>query len=149
FGSNTEHAEEIARVLDRVAREPGSVDLVAHSMGGLAARYLFLRHNQARLIRRAIFLGSPHQGTLAAYLVWGRGAAEMRPGSNFLIALRESPSYRPDLIAIRAPVDIRILPPANARLAGARNLRVPCLGHRHLLRARRVLDRVRALLEEP
>jgi triacylglycerol lipase len=149
FGSNTEHAAEIACVLDRAGREPRSVDLVAHSMGGLATRFLLLHHPQARLIRRAIFLGSPHRGTLAAYLVWGQGAAEMRPGSPFLIGLRASPRYEPDLIAIRAPIDIRIVPPSSALLDGARNLRVPCLGHRHLLRARRVLERVRALLEEP
>ena len=147
FGSNIEHAQEIARVLEPLqAAGPRSIDLVAHSMGGLATRYLLSQFGVGSLLRRVIFLGSPHLGTLAAYLVWGHGAAEMRPGSKFLRAIRDLPPDRPELFALRAPFDVRIIPPAHALLAGAHNMTVLCFGHRHLLRSRRVLEQVRRLL---
>jgi len=46
------------------------IDIATHPMGGLAVRrYL----EQAECpVRRVVFLGTPHQGTVAAMLGWGR-----------------------------------------------------------------------------
>jgi triacylglycerol lipase len=149
-GSNVEHAAELAQ---RIAEIPSNgardVDVIAHSMGGLAVRYLLAHHPAAaNRIRRAISLGSPHRGTMMAFLGWGRGALEMRPQSSFLRDLANAPFNGAELISIRAPVDLRILPGSNSVLEGARNYEILCLGHRDLLRRKRVLQRIVDLLQE-
>jgi len=74
------------------------VDVVAHSMGGLIVRsYLAGKQDvtpaafmppATPLIRRAIFLGTPHFGTkIAALLGSDVQTAEMSPGSQFLFDL--------------------------------------------------------------
>ena len=65
-----------------------SIAVVAHSMGGLALRY-YIARSGATAIHTAIFVGTPHSGTYAAYLAWGGGGREMRPDSNFLRELNQ------------------------------------------------------------
>src|SRR5687767_731660 len=131
FGSNIAHARELAAFIDALApaSEP-SIDIVAHSMGGLAVRYL-LGHlpAAARRIRRVISLGSPHAGTLWAWLGWGEGAREMRPASDFLTALNGAGTAGADLVSLRAPFDLRILPGTSSILSGARNYQLRSIGH--------------------
>jgi triacylglycerol lipase len=150
FGSNIEHADEIKAWIARQRGTGRTIDVVAHSMGGLAVRYLL--HNfpvEASRIRRVISLGSPHAGTVVAWLGLGAGAREMRPASSFLNALSNASTAGVDLVSLRAPFDLRILPGTSSILSGARNYEIRCLGHRDLLRRRSVLERIRQLLEEP
>jgi triacylglycerol lipase len=135
-GSNREHAREIAQAvlqLRRVARAE-RVDIVAHSMGGLATRYFLLNGGQAH-VRRVVFLATPHQGTLTAHLAPGTGAREMEPGSTFLLGLRQLPPlpWGVQALTIRTPVDLHILPPESATLPGVPDRRVCCPTHAGLL----------------
>ncbi|NNL31072.1 MAG: alpha/beta fold hydrolase, partial [Gemmatimonadetes bacterium] len=61
-GSNRDHAVELAAAVERLRQTTGAgeVDIVAHSMGGLAARW-YLRHGGEAPIRRVVFLASPHR----------------------------------------------------------------------------------------
>ena len=150
FGGNLEHAQEIAAAVRALAGgEAGArIDIVAHSMGGLAVRQLLHAHAERMHVRRVVFLGTPHAGTHAAYLGWGQGARDMRRGSSFLNALAAAtPGDSVDLISIRTPLDMRVFPGTSAELVGARNLTVWCAGHRRLLSAPGVLRLVQSLLE--
>jgi len=150
YGGNVEHAQEIGAQLRALAIEQRAdqVDVVAHSMGGLAVRHLLHTLPERDLVRRVIFLGTPHAGTLAAWLAWGGGARDMRRGSVFLNTLT-SRRYvgSAQLISIRTPLDMRVFPGASAVLSGARNMSVWCAGHRRLLRASNVLGLIQSLLE--
>jgi triacylglycerol lipase len=147
YGSNIEHAAEIAAALRLASGNDQSVDVVAHSMGGLAVRYLLGRHPEGRLVRRAIFMATPHRGTWAAYIGWGAGAAQMRIGSSFLRELASPSAVEAELLTIRTPVDFRIFPGTSAELRTGRDHRIWCLGHRALLHSRRVHRLVQTLLE--
>jgi triacylglycerol lipase len=150
FGGNVEHAQEIAEAVRALAgNESGArIDIVAHSMGGLAVRQLLYAHPERMHVRRVVFLGTPHAGTLAAYLGWGQGARDMRRGSKFLNALAAAtPGESVELISIRTPLDLRVFPGTSAELSGARNVTVWCAGHRRLLRAPAVFRLVQSLLE--
>jgi triacylglycerol esterase/lipase EstA (alpha/beta hydrolase family) len=148
-GSNVEHAAEIANALRVLAARNSAdrVDIVAHSMGGLAVRYLLHTRPEAPLVRRAVFLGTPHRGTYAAYLAWGAGGRDMRIGSPFLTKLESfSAPVNTELFCIRTPLDLRLIPPVRGTLAGAQNITVWCGGHRLLLHSRRVREVVKGIL---
>lgn len=149
YGSNVQHAAEIAEAVDdlRVHSADRTVDIVAHSMGGLAVRYFLQHHSQGRSIRRVIFLGTPHAGTWAAWFAWGGGRAELKRGSDFTSALVVPEHVRAELYSLYTPLDFRV-PPASAQLKGSRCHSVPCLGHRRLLRSRPSLARITEILTQ-
>lgn len=148
-GSNIDHAAEIADALRALAARNHAehVDIVAHSMGGLAVRYLLHTRPETALVRRAVFLGTPHHGTYAAYFAWGAGGRDMRIGSPFLAELdRFTAPVSAELFCIGTPLDLRLIPPARGRLPGAQNITVWCGGHRMLLHSRRVWEVVTDVL---
>ena len=132
-GSNEAHAEEVARAVETLQGLTGTdrVDVVAHSMGGLAVRHYLQFHGGGEQVRRAVFLGTPHRGTVAAMLAWGDGGREMVPGSDFLNRLNEGDTVPSgvEALAIRTPVDLRVIPGSSAMLPGARNLEICCPTH--------------------
>jgi pimeloyl-ACP methyl ester carboxylesterase len=140
FGSNIAHAGEVARAAAILLAGVGaeSLDIVAHSMGGLAVRR-YLTDDAAHRVRRVVFLGTPHSGTWAALLSWGGGRREMLPGSEFLRAL---PVPAVPCTTIRTPLDLRIFPRASARLAGVPDVVVGHASHQGLLRDRVVFDAI-------
>jgi triacylglycerol lipase len=131
-GSNIVHAEELGRVVDDLLARTGSdrVDVLAHSMGGLATRY-YMQNGGAGKVRRVAFLATPHRGTYTAYLAWGDGGKEMHPGSSFLMDLQQFRAVPEDVeaITVRTKVDLHIIPPESATLVGLPNLEVCCPSH--------------------
>jgi triacylglycerol lipase len=135
-GSNVEHAAEIDSLVQEVLMETGAdqVDIVAHSMGGLATRW-YLGTYPDPPVRRVAFLGTPHHGTLAAHLAWGDGRDEMLPDSPFLKAL-DAMAPLPDgveAITVRTPIDTHVLPGESATLDGVPDHVVCCPTHPGLL----------------
>ena len=150
FGSNIEHSAEIADAVARLSRDTGrkEVAVVAHSMGGLALRHHLT--NGGTSVHTAIFVGTPHYGTWAAWLAWGRGGAEMRPGSAFLQQLNRTPlPSHVRAFCLRTPIDTRVLPGRSAWLEGTvcRTVRTPT--HPGMLRHRRTLTLIRDILLDP
>lgn len=77
------------------SKETTEVDVIAISMGGLAARYAAAPHGDARRLRIAhlFTIASPHRGSVSAPLpIFSKLAWDMRPGSTFLTSL-PSPDY--------------------------------------------------------
>ena len=147
YGSNVTHAREIAEIVDRLAAlsPDRAVDIVAHSMGGLAVRYFLQHYPAGRGIRRIIFLGTPHAGTWAAWFAWGAARPELKRGSSFLESLTLPPDVRPELYSLYTSLDFRV-PPSSAQLPGSRCISIACLGHRRLLRSPTALARITELL---
>ena len=135
-GSNRDHAREIVAAVDSLREVTGAerVDIVAHSMGGLATR-LYLEEGGAAHVRRVVFIATPQRGTYTAYLAFGRGRDEMIPGSDFLKALNSGPSVPPgvEALTLRTMVDAHIVPEESATLPGVPDLEVCCPTHEGLL----------------
>lgn len=139
-GSNRDHAGEVAGALEEMLDATGApaADVVAHSMGGLAVRWLLARGGEKRRIRRVVFLATPQRGTVTAFLAWGEGGDEMEPGSAFLDSLNAAPVVPGgvEALAIRTPLDLRVLPGESARLPSSGstdNAEVCCPTHAGLL----------------
>ncbi len=137
FGSNKENAREIARGVEALMGMTGAreVDVVAHSMGGLALRHFLLHEGGGEQVRRVVFLGTPHRGTLAAVLAWGDGGREMVPGSDFLERINVDGGLPEGMeaLSIRTPVDLRVIPGSSAMLPRAWNLEICCPTHNQLV----------------
>ena len=82
-------------VYDRYSRYGQSVDIVAHSMGGLVARYAIAQVQRrdpafppALYVEDVVTLGTPHNGSGLASWCWTTQCGDMSAGSSFLNWLR-------------------------------------------------------------
>lgn len=89
--SPRKYADAVGDRLESMHDEHGSeVDIVAHSMGGLDSRWCVEKQDGAGYVDDLITLGTPHQGTYAAYLGYlTPGGRDMVPGSEFLEELND------------------------------------------------------------
>ena len=139
--------EELHAAIERISGSGARrVALVAHSMGGLAARLCLARRGSAR-VARLVTIGSPHRGTWLAPWGVGANARQMRPGSEFLreLAAREAGLHHPDALSIYSMHDDMIAPQDASRLDWSRNVALRGYGHISLLGAPEV---VHLVLEE-
>lgn len=93
---------------------------VGYSMGGLVIREA-MRQAPGLSLRRAVFLHTPHVGSLAAHLLSLPACREMRPRSAFLQRLAEAPWDIPTL-ATWCPCDLTVLPGSSARWTRATSI---------------------------
>ncbi|EWM15669.1 triacylglycerol lipase [Kutzneria sp. 744] len=94
------------------------VHVVGHSLGGLIARYYVQRRGGDERIDTLVTLGTPHRGTVAAYLMPTGLARQLRPGSQLLAELDEpAPGCRTRFVSVWTPADQIVLPQSNARLS--------------------------------
>ncbi|OKI39374.1 lipase [Saccharothrix sp. CB00851] len=106
--------------VERICEQTGSdrVHVVGHSLGGLIARYYVQRLNGDARVRTLVTLGTPHQGTLTAYLVPTSLTRQLRPGSDLLSELAEpSRPCRTRFVVVWSEMDQVVVPQRNARLA--------------------------------
>jgi triacylglycerol esterase/lipase EstA (alpha/beta hydrolase family) len=125
------------------------IAVVAHSMGGLAARAWMRSYGSAK-VARLITLGTPHHGTALANLGLGANAAQMRRDSAWLrdLAARETQDVRARIVSIYTHHDNIVAPQDSSELAGARNVAFGGVGHVALGSNRRVLAEVLRVLRE-
>lgn len=112
------------------------IDIIAHSMGGLVARYYVKRLGGGARVNRCISLGTPHHGSKLALLSFGRCGRQMIPHSSFLIDLNSggASSNHVSCVCIYSPHDEFIFPHNSAVLPPpAKIIKLDYLGHASLL----------------
>ena len=130
-GSNIDHADEIRQAVDSLLslnREADEVDIVAHSMGGLATRW-YMQNGGADVVRRFVSLAGPHRGTLVSLVAWGQGGVEMNPESPFLAQLDSLLPEGVEGLTIRTELETHIIPQENATLPGVFDTVLCCTMH--------------------
>jgi len=125
------------------------IAIVAHSMGGLAARAWMRRYGSAR-VAKVITLGTPHHGTALARFGPGANAVQMRREGPWLrdLAASEGPDVRARIVSIYTHHDNIVAPQDSSVLPGARNIAFGGVGHVALGSNPRVLAEVLRLLRE-
>lgn len=150
-------AIEVARV--KAGTGAGQVALVAHSMGGLAAR-AYLRYCASERadpsLAALITLGTPHRGTHIARIGLGENARQMRFGAAWLdhLGRHESapavsgadPAGGLRITTITSLQDNIVSRQMDQRLPGARAITVRRQGHMSLATSRRVFEVIDRLL---
>jgi pimeloyl-ACP methyl ester carboxylesterase len=96
FGGVVDHAERVARAVAELKAEAGAtrVDIVTHSMGGLAGRYFLLKLEGTPHVRRFITVATPHRGTNWAFFSLTQSIRDMRPGNPLLEELAGAEKIR-------------------------------------------------------
>ena len=134
-----DYVPAVAEAIDALCQASGArqVVIVAHSMGGLAAR-AYLRAHGAAKVARIITLGAPHFGTCLASLGPGANASQMRrarcgaaPESDWLhsLAAGEGAAARSLVTSIYSHHDNIVSPQTSSCLDGARNIAFGGVGH--------------------
>jgi triacylglycerol esterase/lipase EstA (alpha/beta hydrolase family) len=150
-GSIDDYAPLIEERVQALCAATGAarIAIVAHSMGGLAARAWMRRYGSAR-VARVITLGTPHHGTMLARFGPGANAVQMRRNGPWLrdLAASEAPDVRARIVSIYTHHDNIVAPQDSSVLPGARNIAFGGVGHVALGSNPRVLAEVLQLLRE-
>lgn len=135
WGPIERYVDAIEDAVRRVERRTGLPPvLVAHSMGGLAARTWWATTHPAR-IHRLITLGTPHQGTALASFALAANARQMRRGNAWLTVLADGDgrARRQRTSCFWSWCDNIVFPADTARLDGAANHELGDAGHVHMV----------------
>jgi triacylglycerol lipase len=138
-------ADRVEEVLLFTRRE--RVHIVGHSLGGLVARYYVQALGGDSRVSKCVTMGTPHRGTIAAYLSAIPAATQMRPGSRFLEALNALPApQHVRWYSFYSRRDILVTPYRNALLPDDRfnviNFNMDDEGHLSFLMSPSVIDAV-------
>jgi triacylglycerol lipase len=140
LGSIDEYASVLHCAVDALCKETGvqKLIIVAHSMGGLAAR-AYLRDYGTDRIARVITLGTPHHGTVLANFSVGANCRQMSRSheatdaatSEWLRQLRhsEDENKRALFVSVYSHHDNIIAPQTSSHLPGAKNIDLHGIGH--------------------
>jgi len=155
LGDIRDSASMLARKVESLVEQTSvrSVDLVGHSMGGLAALYYVKRLGGRRRVRKLILLGAPAGGTWSALLglvtaPLGRASLQLLPSSPFIRELNDSP-LPPGVEVVSVAGERDILAPLRSTvLAGVRHIALPT-SHSGLLVDTAVVDAIDSVLRAP
>jgi len=140
IGSIDAYALQIHEAVEALCRDTGQqqIVIVAHSMGGLAARAYLRDYGSAR-IAKVITLGTPHHGTALAQFGVGINTQQMRwtaseqegLASDWLrqLANDEDPQDYRLFVSIYSHHDNIISPQTSSHLDGAKNIEFHAIGH--------------------
>jgi hypothetical protein len=144
FGSIDDYRQTIDEAMTRLEQVTGLAPaIVAHSMGGLAARAWLASQPQVPL-HRLVTIASPHAGTRLGAHGWGANIRQMRLGSDWLarLAASESAAARARFTCFWSQCDNIVFPTRNATLAGADNRHLPVTPHVQMVEHPEVFDEV-------
>jgi pimeloyl-ACP methyl ester carboxylesterase len=132
-------AAELAEEVETLVAETGyeRIHVVAHSLGGLIARYYVTRLGGDDRVHTLVTLGTPHGGTVNAYALPSNLCRQLRPGSALMRELAAPVSNcQTRFVAYWSDLDLMVFPQRNARLVhpdlSIRNVQMHAVGHMSL-----------------
>jgi triacylglycerol lipase len=135
FGSIDNYAPIIDAAVKRVTASTGMAPvLVAHSMGGLAARAWLTTQASAATAHRIITIGTPHSGTWLARFGSTLNALQMRQGDAWQkkLSAAEPPERLARFTCFYGHADNIVFPASTATLPGADNRHIAGCAHVHM-----------------
>lgn len=143
-------AKRTAAHAHAILKETGApkIDIVAHSMGGIVARYFVQLLGGDEVVRHLITLGTPHQGTPVSNYSPLPHIKKLAPESRILQRLNALPApQQTQGLAIRGKLDVFTQNRAGW-WPGVRNVELGRVGHAGLLFSRRVYQLVSARISD-
>lgn len=160
---NTDSIEELAcfieKKVERLYRKykfRSKLSIIAHSKGGLISQYYIKKLSGAERVKKLITLGSPHNGSLWAFLMSLTPAAllmksirQMTPLSSLIQMLRKIPFDRRVRVYSIYSKDDNVCPfptPVLDEAPNVKNIEVPGASHSELLIKKNVYYAIRHAL---
>jgi triacylglycerol esterase/lipase EstA (alpha/beta hydrolase family) len=139
-------ADQTAAKIDAIIGATGArrVVIVGHSMGGLVARAYLRRHGGAK-VWRLITIGTPHHGSMHAFMFPGVALSQLRPRNAWLSELGAAGAdAEPPIVSLWSWHDSMVAPQTSSLLERAENIALMGIGHNALLSDPQVHERVAA-----
>lgn len=147
------HAADLRDFVDAVLRATGEVqvDVVAHSLGGIIARYAIQRLEMSAAVRTLVTLAAPHRGTYAARYANTPLTRPLRPESDLLRDLNGDDLARLPIrfFSVFSDRDVYVVPAERMTHPDAENVFLPDLSHSQFLVSPRVFRIVASCLARP
>ena len=128
--------EQVAEKIDAILAATGArrVAVVAHSMGGLVVRAYLRRYGGAH-VARVVTIGTPHAGSVHAWMFPGVSLSQIRPGNAWLNDLSRpaGDAPLPPMVSLWSWHDSMVAPQTSSRLADSENIELSGVGHNALL----------------
>ncbi len=133
LGNNLTDIPRSARIIKDLIKENKlkNVIIVAHSKGGLIAKYLLVNFNKDNAVKGVIAIATPFSGSSLAGLIKHRSFKELSPGSKLIQDLNLHTTINNRIISIYPSFDNHI--PEGSILANAENIKVNVKGHHKIL----------------
>lgn len=152
-----ELSEEISQrvnIILNTTKTP-KVDIIAHSLGGIIARYYIQFLGGAEKIRHCVTLGTPHRGTLLSAIGVGKSIKDLRYQRGIIKKLNSKPLPKSvKFTSFWSPFDTLVLPPRNAKmkenfitLGQVQNIKITQAGHAGFLFSKEVCHKIANILD--
>jgi pimeloyl-ACP methyl ester carboxylesterase len=140
LGYNTGTVEDMARIVRAYihSQKIGSYTVVAHSKGGLIAKYLLMM--PASNVRQAITINTPFGGSRYAKLFLQKNIRNFSSTSSIMKTLATNTAANTHVVSIYGRFDPHI--PEGSYLDGATNIQLDTYGHFRVLNDPRVHDAI-------
>lgn len=124
-------ARQLKNAVDAKWKNNERFVLVGFSMGGLIGRHYLQELGGAERCDGIFTVATPHYGTKMAWMWYGEGAHQMRPGSEFLTHLAATENRLDGIPAVtyRTCADMMIVPSRSCNWERAMNITVSCPIH--------------------
>ena len=145
FGSIDQYTPAIDRAVERAIQATGLAPLiVAHSMGGLAARAWLRAPGNAERIHGVVTIGTPHGGTWLGRFGYARNAREMSLASRWIrdLGAHETKALRSRFTCFYGHCDNIVFPASTATLPDADNRHLAGVAHVHMVSQPEVISEV-------
>ena len=126
-----EGAERVHRFL--VEHNLSNVITIAHSKGGLIAKYLLLRWGSEERIRKVIAIATPFVGSTVVSMLPLPALRELHSKSAIIQELGREREVNRHILSIYGHFDNHVWPTSSCVLEGAKNVQVDAHGHHAIL----------------
>jgi triacylglycerol lipase len=134
LGYNVGSIPKMAEIVrDYIAKLPvKEVAIVAHSKGGLIAKYLLANYNQNDRVKQAVTLNTPFSGSIYAAFAPIWGVRVFSPRSKLLRQLLLNAVVNARITSVYSRYDANI--PEGSFLQGATNIKIDTIGHFRIIK---------------
>lgn len=144
-------AERVQKEVEKLKEEyqTDQIDIVAHSMGGIIARYYLQKLGGDGIAKNLVTLGTPHQGTHWSKYSLLRHIRELHPSSQLLNELNTLPlPQKTRVVSVSGNLDVMMVPRSTPEWEGVRHIQLQNVGHAGLLFSKRVFQIVASHLDD-
>lgn len=142
-------AQQVKEYIDEKFPPEEKIILLSFSMGGLVTRYYLQRLNGIEKVEQYISISAPNNGTNLGYTLPLKGILQMRPHSGFLRDLNrdvQATLGKIQCLIIWTPFDTMIIPANSSLLGIGKEVSVPILVHKWMLKDERVFAEINNFL---